>query len=132
MSPAEFISQLRKPYWSAQHPSEYVRVHKSAKGTVIRSGWGLFFPDEIGVFNIVWLLSGVRHPPADYGPHFGEVDWALRYARQDVWLSGLRKFAPLEEVATRPLGEFALIMSQQHVSTRRQLHRLYDALKVRT
>lgn len=62
----DILIQLERPYWSPVHPEKYRALTKLRSGQVVNTGWGWAYPHDIGFFNLIWLLSGVGLPPADY------------------------------------------------------------------
>lgn len=124
MSPADFVEQIKRPYWSPYHPSQYISKFVSRDGRrLILNGWGLLFPEDIGGFNLAWLVSGVGGPPADYGPYRTQTLWV---AARSHWMVGDYQ---LRELAWQPLDRFAATLKACPDANRFEL--VLDALALR-
>lgn len=62
----DFMLQVTRPYWSPVHPSKYIIEIRLAENIRRRIGWGLCYPEDIGAFNLMWVMSGIGGPPDDY------------------------------------------------------------------
>lgn len=79
----EILARLERPYWSPLHPRRYVkRIENGNRPQLI--GWGMCYPEDIGAFNLMWLLSGAGAPPDDYNRYTTAVMFVLQC--QDVML----------------------------------------------
>ena len=108
------LSQIERPYWSPMHPRHYI------KGRV---GWGIVYPDDIGAFNLMWLMSGCGQPPDDYARYSGAARWVLGYSNVFIGRQTIKDLAAL-----RPLNRFADIIFSDPIELYEPLR---DALRLR-
>lgn len=98
----DILRQVERPYWSPMHPKLYIKRGNATSGVSMLFGWGLCYPEDIGAFNLMWLVSGVGGPPDNYG----------RYAAQSkmVIALGSHYLTPQHTVnsaaALLPIGRF--------------------------
>ena len=97
----EFLVQVERPYWSPLHPRNYICRLEGA-GRLKLQGWGMVFPDDIGAFNLMWLMSGVGAPPDDYRRYASLVSPVLQITHFT-----LGRFTLKHAAAVMPMGKFA-------------------------
>lgn len=117
---SDFMLQITRPYWSPVHPHKYI-LHDSGKAF----GWGIVYPDDIGSFNLMWLVSGVGQPPDDY----------KRYSRLAVWVLGhgndkVGGFRLRDAAALMSLRRFDALLSA-HPKQTQDLQHIKDALRLK-
>lgn len=86
---------LDRPYWSPAHPSKYILVERVNDNICRRSGWGLLYPDCIGSFNLLWLLTGAGMPLESYKPYSEEAAWVASNLAKPVGKLQLNEAAAL-------------------------------------
>jgi len=117
---SDFLLQITRPYWSPVHPTYYIQ--REGKHLV---GWGLCYPEDIGAFNLMWLMSGAGGPPDDY----------VRYSREALWVCGYSNF-PLGRLtlgiaaATMPIKRFSAFLDA-HPQQTVLFEPLKDALRLK-
>ncbi len=118
-----YMSQITRPYWSPVHPKNYITTRRNPAGTITREGWGIVYPDDIGSFNLMWLVSGCGQPPNEYKPYAKAVRYVLTISHFPI--SGLTL---KHRAASCTLNEF-----QQHVERAGQpvFDALLDAVRLR-
>jgi len=120
---SDFLVQIERPYWSPIHPSKYV-AKETIKGVHYTFGWGLVYPDSIGIFNLMWLASGVGGPPDSYSRYMPSIGPVLDASFELVGGRYIKDLA-----ATLPLDKFA---SRIGATTNPRIPvELYDALRLR-
>jgi hypothetical protein len=113
MAFADILLQLERPYWSPAHPNKYIETTRVTPDAVRRTGWGLTYPDDIGAFNLMWLVSGVGLPPEGGYKRFAPLSTAAlaqslfplapNYSLKDAAaLVPLQRFADLVAAARSP------------------------------
>jgi hypothetical protein len=103
----EFMLRVEYPYWSPAHPTRYTAG--SSKG------WSALWPEDLGAFNLVWLLSGVSEPPPNTDTFVTRTRWAVANLNRPVQGETLRALAgrlPLREFAGM-VEDYALRQSAQ-------------------
>lgn len=95
------LQQVTRPYWSPVHPRRYIKS-TPVPGALRLSGWGLIYPDDIGAFNLLWLMSGVGGPPDDYKRYGYAATWVMAYGHTQA-----RRWTLVETAARMPLREFS-------------------------
>lgn len=119
----EFKAQYERPYWSPVHPSRYTkRTHYG------RTGWGILYPEDIGGFNLMWLLSGVGLPPDDYDRYTTIVAWVIEAGLNRYTLGRLTL---KEAAAVLPINRFAEEVFVRIHPNRYGYGKLADALRLR-
>lgn len=97
------------------------------------TGWGLLFPEDIGAFNLLWLLSGVGGPPHEYNK-FGESGlWVAQHANLLLGRSDSRYSQPSLSTAAAllPLAKFSVLVRQQPAVSQVFLRPVISALALR-
>ena len=74
-------------------PGEYVVVDRG-----VRVGWGKLWPDYMGAFNLLWLLSGVSLPPPNYPPYLQVAAWVAAHSHYHVGGMPLAELAALRSL----------------------------------
>jgi len=95
----EILARLERPYWSPLHPRQYI---KRDERTGYRLGWGCVYPEDIGAFNLLWLLSGAGAPPDDYSRYTPGLHIMLKSQHMHLGRHTLK-----EAAALLPLDRFA-------------------------
>lgn len=121
------LQQIDRPYWSPVHPSQYIKEVK-LPGLVRRSGWGLVYPDDIGAFNLLWLMSGVGGPPDDYKRYMFAVTWVMGHGHTQAGRWTLN-----EAAARMPLRAFSEYVDKEFGGAQHHanLQVLGDALRLK-
>ena len=120
---SDILLQVTRPYWSPVHPLQYIKEVKTIYHTR-RSGWGLIFPDDIGAFNLLWLMSGVGGPPDDYKRYGYAATWVMTHGKMRIG-----RWTLTEAAARMSLRAFS-----KHIDERakgQDLGALSDALRLR-
>lgn len=119
----DFLIQIERPYWSPVHPSKYI-ARETIKGSVFVFGWGRVYPDDIGAFNLMWLMSGVGGPPDSYSRYNPSIRPVFDVSFEligNCYLKDLAGMLPLEKFASRVSA----------TTNPRIPVELYDALRLR-
>lgn len=119
----DILNQVKRPYWSPMHPLHYVRHTRLTSGKIVRGGWGMAYPEDIGYFNLIWLLSGVGGPPDNY-QRYAQLGLLILSMQHD----SLGRHSVKDTAALRPLSFF----SQAVIAARNPNHeQLLDAVRLR-
>lgn len=119
----QYMAQIERPYWSPVHPRKYVSTGVSQSGKLIRMGWGVVYPDDIGAFNLMWLVSGVGLPPDTYKRYSEQATAVLQVSNYQ-----LGRFSVKECAARMSIAAFADRVMYADLPV---FQPIYDALRLR-
>ena len=118
---SELMLQVTRPYWSPVHPTHYIQQRSTGR-TV---GWGLCYPEDIGAFNLMWVMAGIGGPPEDY----------MRYSEGSLWVCGVAhlpvgRWSLRNAAATMSIDRFSRHLDA-HPQDTKHLDRLKAALRLK-
>lgn len=68
-TPQEFIQHIRRRWWWSEEP--YWKYLQDGRG------WANAVDTHPGIFNLIWLHSGVRGVPQSFVPYAASAAWAM-------------------------------------------------------
>ena len=97
------LNQVTRPYWSPVHPLKYVK-RQTVDGTLFITGWGTVYPQDVGAFNLMWLMSGCSGPPDSYARYDSCMQPVLNASFAligNCYLKDLAAMLPLDKFSER-------------------------------